>query len=148
MWHVVLICGGRELLKQVRKRPMVFTPLACCVTVPAIHVVSTVLFAWLDNVLTVDSFFGLCGRALFLAFNWWTWIYFIYILVQLRARYRVSCTNHVKGERSCLYACTCLVKGEIFDCQFVFSALVLYVTGVNVCPHCNSPFHKCTWGFM
>lgn len=44
-------CAGLRwgLLKQVRKCPMALTPLACSVTVPAIHVVSTVLFAWLDN---------------------------------------------------------------------------------------------------
>jgi hypothetical protein len=69
---------------------------------------------------TVDSFFGLCGCTLFLVFDWWTWIYFMYILVSLTARYRVLCTIRVKGERSCLYACTCLLKAEMFRSSVCF----------------------------
>jgi hypothetical protein len=44
----------------------------------------------------------------------------MYILVSLTARYYVLCTNHVKGERSCSYAGTCLVKGEMFRSSVCF----------------------------
>lgn len=76
------------------------------------------------------------------------YMYLMYILVSLMSRYRVFCTKHVNGERSCSYACTCLVTGEMFRLSVFLSALVFYVIGVIVCPHCNNQFHKCTQVFM
>lgn len=82
----------------------------------------------------VDCSSGLCGCALFLVFIWWTWIYLMYILVSLMARYRVFCTKHVNGERSYSYACTCLVTGEMFRLCFFISSRFFTSEGLLCAP--------------
>ena len=61
------------------------------------------------------------------------YMYLMYILVSLMARYRVFCTKHVNGERSCSYACTCLVTGEMFRLSVFFNQLSFFTSEGLLC---------------